>query len=161
MSRSYWLSVLILIAIAFPRAHADETPGPAYVPYHASGIYELGDTVGWKVTLPSEAASATYVIRKNNREEIGRGVVRPGPPAKIETTLNEQSMPWTLRSLACCEALRTGRSPLQPYTKPDSEITPDTVVRSPREEARRDIGVQPVAGMGRFLIEEVADRGIH
>ena len=71
---------------------ADETPGPFYVPYQASGIYALGETVGWNVTLPWSAAPAEYVIRMNNLAEIGRGRIRPGIPAKIEVTPNEPGM---------------------------------------------------------------------
>jgi cephalosporin-C deacetylase len=73
-------------------APADESAGPAYVPYNASGIYPVGQPVGWHVTLPWNAAPVTYVIRKNNLAEIGRGAIQPGRPAKIETTLDEPGM---------------------------------------------------------------------
>jgi hypothetical protein len=62
------LALLMLLSAASATARADETPGPGYVPYHSSGIYALGETVGWNVTLPWEAVPATYVIRKNNLE---------------------------------------------------------------------------------------------
>jgi cephalosporin-C deacetylase len=70
-------------------ARADETPGPAFVPYHSSGIYKLGETVGWNVTLPGDAAPVTYVIRKNNLETIGSGAFQPGRPGRIEVQSNE------------------------------------------------------------------------
>ena len=73
-------------------AQADESAGPLYVPYQASGIYALGETVGWHVTLPWGSPSATYVIRKNNLDEIGRGKIFPGKPANIETKLDEPGM---------------------------------------------------------------------
>ena len=61
-------------------AHADESAGAFYVPYKSSGIYAQGETVGWHVTLPWNAPGVTYVIRKNNLDELGRGVIRPGTP---------------------------------------------------------------------------------
>ena len=64
--------------VAVADARADEHAGSPYVPYKASGIYAQGETVGWNVTLPWNAAPADYVIRKNNLDEIGRGHVRPG-----------------------------------------------------------------------------------
>jgi cephalosporin-C deacetylase len=73
-------------------AGADESAGPVYVPYHASGIYSLGEKVGWHVTLPWSAQEARYVIRKNNLAELGRGSLKPGVPANIEVTLDEPGM---------------------------------------------------------------------
>src|SRR6185295_11393949 len=43
--------------------------------------------VGWHVTLPWNAQSVSYVIRSNNLDEIGRGIIRPGVPQNIEATL--------------------------------------------------------------------------
>ena len=77
-----------LVAVSY----ADETPGLAYVPYHPSGIYGLGETVGWNVTLPPDSLPVNYVIRKNNLEEVGRGVLQPGRPDKIESRLDEPGM---------------------------------------------------------------------
>ena len=71
---------------------ADESAGPAYVPYHASGIYALGEKVGWHVTLPWNAQSASYVIRANNLAEIGHGIIRPGIPQNIEASLDAPGM---------------------------------------------------------------------
>ena len=71
---------------------ADEHAGPQYVPYRASSIYTLDETVGWHVTLPWNAAPVTYVIRKNNLDEIGRGSIKPGTPSKIEVKLGEPGM---------------------------------------------------------------------
>jgi cephalosporin-C deacetylase len=73
-------------------ALADESAGPLYVPYHASGIYALGETAGWNITLPWSAKPAIYVIRENNLTEIGRGTIQPGTPSKIEATLKAPGM---------------------------------------------------------------------
>ncbi len=73
-------------------ALADESAGPLYVPFHASGIYAQGETAGWYVTLPWGSPSANYVIRKNNLDEIGHGKIVPGKPATIEAKLDEPGM---------------------------------------------------------------------
>jgi cephalosporin-C deacetylase len=73
-------------------ALADESAGPAYVPFHASGIYALSETAGWNVTLPWSSPVVSYVIRKNNLAEIGRGTIKPGTPSTIEAKLDEPGM---------------------------------------------------------------------
>ena len=88
LTRAPLLAALILCV----SAQADESAGPHYVPYQSSGIYALGETVGWNVTLPWNSPAVSYVIRKNNLAEIGRGSLRPGQPAKIEVTLDEPGM---------------------------------------------------------------------
>src|SRR4051812_29246413 len=72
--------------------HADEAAGSLYVPYHASGIYAAGETVGWHVTLPWGSPAASYVIRRNNQDEIGHGRIVAGRPANIEARLDEPGM---------------------------------------------------------------------
>ncbi len=85
-------TVLAAALLIGATASADESAGPLYVPYHASGIYSLGETAGWNVTLPWSAHSANYVIRKNNLTEIGHGTLKPGKPATIEAKLDEPGM---------------------------------------------------------------------
>lgn len=84
-----FLCIGLCVAVA---TRADEHAGSHYVPYQPSGIYALGETVGWHVTLPWNAPETSYVIRRNNHTEIGRGVLRPGIPARIETKLDESGM---------------------------------------------------------------------
>jgi cephalosporin-C deacetylase len=86
------LSRTALLFIAFATAHADEAAGPHYVPYQADSSYRLDETVGWHVTLPWASPAVTYVIRKNNLAEIGRGSIKPGTPSRIETKLDEPGM---------------------------------------------------------------------
>src|SRR3954463_10009371 len=83
---------LCAVLLVCAGARADEAAGPAYVPYSASGIYPLGATVGWHVTLPWNAQSVRYVIRKNNLEELGHGIIAPGVPSTIEAKLDEPGM---------------------------------------------------------------------
>ena len=71
---------------------ADESAGPAYVPYHPTGIYALGETAGWNVTLPWNSPTVSYVIRENNLTEIGRGTITPGKHTTIEAKLQKPGM---------------------------------------------------------------------
>ena len=88
LHRLLWLAPLLVVRLAL----ADESAGKAYVPYHSSGIYALGETVGWNVTLPWSSPTVSYIIRRNNLEELGRGTLKPGTPARIETRLTEPGM---------------------------------------------------------------------
>ena len=71
-------AALLLALVSCGVARADETPGPYYIPYKPSGIYALGETVGWNVTLPWSSPGARYVIRENNLRELGSGVIKAG-----------------------------------------------------------------------------------
>ena len=86
--RASLFAALFLCASAL----ADESAGPAYVPYQPSGIYALGETAGWNVTLPWNSPTVSYVIRKNNLAELARGTITPGHPTKIEAKLDEPGM---------------------------------------------------------------------
>ncbi len=84
--------VALALAALCLTARADEAAGPLYVPYKATSIYALGETVGWNVTLPWNAPSVSYVVRENNLAEIGRGRIKPGQPSKIEVKLERPGM---------------------------------------------------------------------
>lgn len=67
--------VLVFAAVASPR---QDTPIPqqlTFTPYHASGIYELGETVGWTVTpgLTEPAYRYQWTIRRNNAVVLKEG----------------------------------------------------------------------------------------
>lgn len=86
---------LLLALCAAPLAHADgSATAPTYAPYKSTGIYTLGETVGWKVMLPPGAPSANYryVVRRNNLAEIKSGTLDLSQPASIEVTLDEPGM---------------------------------------------------------------------
>ena len=89
MSRTALLLVAFTIA---NNGHADEAAGAHYVPYKSNSTYALGETAGWNVTLPWTAPGASYVTRKNNLADLGRGRIEPGTPAKIEVKLDEPGM---------------------------------------------------------------------
>jgi cephalosporin-C deacetylase-like acetyl esterase/lysophospholipase L1-like esterase len=67
------------------------------IPYRASGIYGIGEKVGWTISLPQNAGSTnsgySYTIKKNNQEQIRAGSVDfSSGRATIEVTLNEPAM---------------------------------------------------------------------
>lgn len=68
--------------------------GPVATPYESGGIYELGETVGWHVTLPAgeQPTEYRYEIRKNNLTVIGSGTLDLSRAAHIETRVDEPAM---------------------------------------------------------------------
>jgi cephalosporin-C deacetylase-like acetyl esterase/lysophospholipase L1-like esterase len=67
------------------------------VPYKVSGIYGVGEKIGWTVSLLQGAVSTrggyTYTIKKNNQEVIKTGSLDfSAGRATIETTLDEPAM---------------------------------------------------------------------
>ena len=81
-----------------PEAHLE--PGRvsalALTPYNASGVYRLGDTVGWNVK-PSRAEDTTgdwtYAIRRNNLDVIASGVLDlTSGSAKVEAKIDQAAM---------------------------------------------------------------------
>lgn len=89
---AYLRASFIAALLTCGAAQADEHAGSQYVPYKANSQYALGETVGWNVTLPWSSPGVTYVIRRNNLDEIGRGRIKPGIPAKIEVKLDQPGM---------------------------------------------------------------------
>ena len=65
-------------------------------PYEPSGIYRLGETVGWKVVMRPGAhpeGDYTFTAKKNNLDVIKTGHLDlAGGNASIELTLNEPAM---------------------------------------------------------------------
>ena len=78
MSLTSWR---VTLAVAFTAALASAQRGAptpqqlAFAPYHASGIYDVGETVGWVVTPgPVEPTySYKWTIRRNNAEVLKEG----------------------------------------------------------------------------------------
>src|SRR5215213_8158548 len=77
-------------------AHLCPAQQPTFTPYKASGIYAVGEKVGWTAALPPGAAPAagyTYAVRKNNQDVIKTGTLDfSSGRATIETTLGEPAM---------------------------------------------------------------------
>jgi cephalosporin-C deacetylase len=82
-------------------AGAAEEPQLVFTPFHADGIYSLGEPVGWTVTLAPGAVPPqgrfTYTIRTNDLDVVKTGSfdLRSGR-ARIETTIEEPAMLYVL-----------------------------------------------------------------
>ncbi len=85
-------AVILLLATA----HICSAQQLTLTPYKASGIYKVGDKVGWTVTVPQGANPAgeyTYTIKKDNWAVIKTGKLDfSGGPATIEAMLDEPAM---------------------------------------------------------------------
>ena len=65
-----------------------------FTPYHANGIYAVGETVGWTLHAPAGAPTRyTYVVRENELAQLQTGVIDlTSGTATLETRLNEPGM---------------------------------------------------------------------
>jgi cephalosporin-C deacetylase len=77
MTRKLRLSLVLMLAAAFAFAQR----GPAvqqqltFTPYHATGIYDIGETVGWTVTPGPVTPTYSYkwTVRRNNAVVLKEG----------------------------------------------------------------------------------------
>ena len=73
-------AILAVVLCAVPAFAQPREPSPqqlAFSPYHASGIYDVGQTVGWIVTPGPTAPTYRYrwTIRQNNAVVLKQGVL--------------------------------------------------------------------------------------
>jgi cephalosporin-C deacetylase-like acetyl esterase len=78
MTRSHSRLLLLLLVLFGAPLSAQRAPIPqqlAFAPYHAGGIYNIGETVGWTVTSGPTAPTYAYkwTIRRNNAVVIKEG----------------------------------------------------------------------------------------
>jgi cephalosporin-C deacetylase len=76
--RRFRVLVVLLALLAGALAFAQPAPIPqqlTFAPYHADGIYKLGETVGWTVTPGPDAPTYVYkwTIRRNNAVVLKEG----------------------------------------------------------------------------------------
>ena len=91
-----------LLATAFAFAQAGPPPQRpqiqqqlTFVPYHAGGIYDVGETVGWTVTPGPDKPTYSYkwTIRRNNAVALKEGKLDlTSGQAKIEITADQPEM---------------------------------------------------------------------
>lgn len=70
--------LIVLFHVALAIAYAQPAPPMqqlAFRPYHASGLYEVGDTVGWVVSRGPTAPTYAYkwTARRNNKDVLKEG----------------------------------------------------------------------------------------
>src|SRR6185503_7646739 len=95
--RRHFLSPIVLaVVIVLAAAHSSATQQLTLTPYKASGIYGVGEKVGWTANLsPASAPTGdyTYTIKKNNQDVIKTGKLDLATVhATIEVALNEPAM---------------------------------------------------------------------
>ncbi|MGB6489330.1 MAG: acetylxylan esterase [Steroidobacteraceae bacterium] len=90
---------LLLARILAPLATAAAADEPLliFTPFHADGIYGLGDKVGWTVTVAPNVVPPkgrfSYTIRRNNLEVVRTGSFDlASGTATIETTFDQPAM---------------------------------------------------------------------
>jgi cephalosporin-C deacetylase-like acetyl esterase len=112
--------LLTLLASAGITVSAQRAPIPrqlAFTPYHASGIYEAGDTVGWTVT-PGDtppAYSYKWTIRRNNAVVLEEGRLDLSHGAdRIEVTADEPGMIYVAIEAYDDGASASGQEPATP-----------------------------------------------
>ena len=96
------IASIVLVAVAIARAGASVSAQRApiaqqltFTPYHASGIYEVGDTVGWTVTPGPVTPTYAYrwTIRRNNAVVLKEGRLDlSSGRASIEIAADQPSM---------------------------------------------------------------------
>jgi cephalosporin-C deacetylase len=74
------IKLALLLPLVAPVAYAQLAPPVqqlVFSPYHASGLYEVGDTVGWIVSPGPTAPTYAYkwTIRRNNKELLKEGML--------------------------------------------------------------------------------------
>ena len=72
------IKLVCLLTLAAPVVYAQPSPAVPQLefrPYHVSGLYEVGDTVGWVVSPGHTAPTYAYkwAIRRNNKEILKEG----------------------------------------------------------------------------------------
>jgi hypothetical protein len=72
------IRVLVAFAAAAVFGLAQRTPIPqqlTFTPYHATGIYDVGETVGWTISPGPDTSSYPYkwTIRRNNAVVLKQG----------------------------------------------------------------------------------------
>jgi cephalosporin-C deacetylase len=96
-SRRHFLSPIVLaVAVVLAAAHSSSAQQLTLTPYKASGIYSVGEKVGWTANLQLGSAPTgdyTYTIKKNNQDVIKTGNLDLATGrATIEVTLDEPAM---------------------------------------------------------------------
>lgn len=96
MTRTSRFALALLLAVAFgfsqPPAIQQQL---TFTPYHASGIYDVGEPVGWTVTPGPAAPTYAYkwTIRRNNATVLKEGKLDlSSGKDKIEITVDEPAM---------------------------------------------------------------------
>src|SRR4051794_29167785 len=89
------LAVLLTAACAAAQRGGPVPQQLAFTPYHATGIYDIGETVGWTVTPGPDPVTYSYkwTARRNNAVVLKEGRIDLSAGTdKIEVKSDEPSM---------------------------------------------------------------------
>jgi cephalosporin-C deacetylase-like acetyl esterase/lysophospholipase L1-like esterase len=108
---------VLLLAIAVLAARSLAAEQPRLIPYRPSGIYELGEKAGWKISEPQHGFIGEtrygYKLKKNNFEVIADGSIDlASGEFKIEAVVKEPAMLYL--ELTPQDANETTKSPSRP-----------------------------------------------
>ncbi len=97
LHRVFGFGALLCLILDAAGAQALVTPESQFVftPYHATGIYAVGEKVGWTVTRPAQDTCLrySYTARKNNLDVLKSGDLDlTSGTGTIETAVNEPAM---------------------------------------------------------------------
>ncbi len=92
-----FLATCLWLVALTSSASTSSTPELSVEPFDSSGIYELGEKVGWTLALSAPASSGapafTFTIKKNNFDVIAAGpLVFTNGRASIETRLDDPAL---------------------------------------------------------------------
>lgn len=118
--------ILAFIAFFLSSASLSAQKQLAFTPFHATGIYALNETAGWKVTPAADATCQhfTYTIRKNNKDTIKSGDLNLAPgSATIEAKVDEPAMLFVDVDATCPASAGTATIASPGKKNPNSEAT--------------------------------------
>lgn len=101
------LAVIFIFAVANLRAAQQLT----FTPYRSSGIYAVGEKVGWRISRGQDRPNDvyTYTIRKNNQDVIKTGMLDFSTSrAALEVTIDEPAMIFVEISCSSGETFALG-----------------------------------------------------
>jgi hypothetical protein len=96
ITSSRWSLLLAGLLVALFSTHASAQQDLTFTPFHANGLYQPGEKLGWTVTRSDGAAGPTrfvYDITKNELEVLRSGTLDlSSGTATIEAVLDEPCM---------------------------------------------------------------------
>ncbi|HJQ25523.1 MAG TPA: GDSL-type esterase/lipase family protein [Blastocatellia bacterium] len=92
--RLFILAFIAAVIATLTAARESQAQSLTFTPYKASGIYDVGEKVGWTVTRSAEATGDyTYTVKKNDQDVIKAGRLDfSSGRATIEVMLDEPAM---------------------------------------------------------------------
>lgn len=128
------LSCLILLLVAAANAGAQQL---VFTPYHANGIYDVNEKVGWTAALPPGTAAPagpyTYTIKKDNfGDPIKTGTLDlAAGSVSIEVTVNQPCMLYVqVTALTAASEATPGRSRARGGMALGAAVTPTKIAPS-------------------------------